>query len=189
MIVLIDNYDSFTYNVYQYLGMLGAKVKVIRNDAVPAAKIAKLNPDGIVISPGPGTPDNAGITLELLNTVCQKIPTLGICLGHQSIGQAFGGKVVRARRLMHGKTSEVFHKKTGLYKGISNPVVVTRYHSLVVERKSLPASLRITSETDDGIIMGLKHKRLPIEGFQFHPESYKTDDGLKMLENFLGRVY
>lgn len=185
MIVLIDNYDSFTFNIYQYLSELGARVKVFRNDKISIDKIARLSPEAIVISPGPGTPDDAGITLEAIARFSGEIPILGVCLGHQSIAQAFGGKVVRAKKLMHGKTSPVFHKKRGLYKGLENPFQVTRYHSLIVERQSLPSCLRITSETEDGIIMGLRHKKYHVEGMQFHPESYMTESGLSMLQNFL----
>lgn len=188
MILLIDNYDSFTFNVYQYLGVLGAKVKVVRNDAHTVEQIQKMKPEAIVISPGPGHPGEAGVTLDVIQNLSPKIPTLGICLGHQAIGQAFGGKVVRAEKLMHGKCSEVFHKKGGIFKGLASPVNVTRYHSLVVERKGLPKCFEITAETKDKVIMGLKHKRFPIEGVQFHPESYMTDEGLTMLKNFLKRV-
>ena len=186
MILLIDNYDSFTNNVSQYLGMLGCKVKVVRNDRISLAGIRKLKPSHIVISPGPGTPDDAGISLELIEEFAGKVPILGICLGHQAIAQAFGGKVIRARRMMHGKVSAVHHTSRGIYKKIPNPVEVTRYHSLIVERKSLPSCLKVTSETEDGIIMGIKHKRFRVEGIQFHPESYQTESGLKMLENFIG---
>jgi anthranilate synthase/aminodeoxychorismate synthase-like glutamine amidotransferase len=185
MILLIDNYDSFTYNIYQYLGTLGAKVKVVRNDAIAVKDIARLKPEAIVLSPGPGTPDEAGIMLETIKTYAGKIPILGVCLGHQSIGQAFGGKVVRAGKLMHGKTSMVKHSNKGVFKGLPNPLEVTRYHSLIVERKSLPDSLEVTASTDDGLIMGLRHKRFLVEGVQFHPESYMTQKGMEMLQNFL----
>lgn len=185
MILLIDNYDSFTFNIEQYLAELGAKVRVERNDRISLAEIAKLKPEAIVISPGPGTPDESGITLEAIKTFGGKIPILGICLGHQSIGQIYGGKVVRAKRLMHGKLSIVHHKGKGVFKKLPNPLNVTRYHSLVVDRDSLPASLEITAETEDGVIMGLRHKRHLVEGVQFHPESYLTEHGHQMLKNFL----
>ncbi len=185
MILLIDNYDSFTFNVYQYMCELGAKVKVVRNDKTSLKKIARMNPEAIVISPGPGTPNDAGISLHAITKFAGEYPILGICLGHQSIAQAFGGKVVRAKKLMHGKTSPVYHKKRGLYKSLDNPVQVTRYHSLIVDRDSLPSCLRITAETEDGVIMGIKHKKYPIEGIQFHPESYMTVSGLVMMQNFI----
>ncbi|NRA64626.1 MAG: aminodeoxychorismate/anthranilate synthase component II [Pseudobacteriovorax sp.] len=188
MILLIDNYDSFTYNVYQYLTDLGARVKVVRNDKTTIAKIAKQRPEAIVISPGPGCPDEAGISLDIVKEFSGVIPILGICLGHQTIGQAFGGKVVRAKKLMHGKVSEITHRKRGLFKGLQHPLVVTRYHSLIVDRDSLPSSLKITAETEDGTIMGLRHSRHFVEGIQFHPESYMTESGLNMFENFLGRL-
>lgn len=185
MILLIDNYDSFTYNIYQYLGMLGVSVKVVRNDAITAADVAKLKPGAIVLSPGPGNPDEAGITLEVIRKYAGKIPILGVCLGLQAIGQAFGGKVVRAEKQMHGKLSDVYHKNAGMFKGLTNPVAVTRYHSLVVERASLPSCFTVTAETNDKVIMGLRHKKYLVEGVQFHPESYLTEQGLQMLENFL----
>ncbi len=185
MILLIDNYDSFTYNIYQYLGCLGAKVKVVRNDAISVKDVARLKPEAIVLSPGPGTPDESGITLETISTYAGKIPILGVCLGHQSIGQAFGGKVIRAGKLMHGKTSMIKHSNKGVFKGLPNPLEVTRYHSLIVERKSLPDCLEVTATTDDGLIMGLRHKRYLVEGVQFHPESYVTQNGMDMLRNFL----
>ena len=185
MILLIDNYDSFTYNVHQYLTMLGRKVKVVRNDKITLKGIEKMSPERIVISPGPGTPDEAGITLDLIKTFQGKIPILGICLGHQAIAQAFGGKVVRAKRMMHGKVSDVYHKKTGLFKGMGSPIEVTRYHSLIVEKESLPSCFRITCETEDGIIMGIKHKKVNVEGIQFHPESYRTMRGMDMLANYV----
>ncbi|HET9239993.1 MAG TPA: aminodeoxychorismate/anthranilate synthase component II [Oligoflexus sp.] len=185
MILLIDNYDSFTYNIYQYLGCLGAKVKVVRNDAISVKDVARLKPEAIVLSPGPGTPDESGITLETITTYAGKIPILGVCLGHQSIGQAFGGKVIRAGKLMHGKTSVIEHTNKGVFKGLPNPLEVTRYHSLIVERKSLPDCLEVTATTDDGLIMGLRHKRFLVEGVQFHPESYVTQNGMDMLQNFL----
>jgi anthranilate synthase/aminodeoxychorismate synthase-like glutamine amidotransferase len=185
MILLIDNYDSFTYNIFQYLSCLGAKVKVVRNDAIAVKDVARLKPEAIVLSPGPGTPDESGITLETITTYTGKIPILGVCLGHQSIGQAFGGKVIRAGKLMHGKTSMIQHTNKGVFKGLPNPLEVTRYHSLIVERKSLPDCLEVTATTDDGMIMGLRHKRYLVEGVQFHPESYVTQKGMEMLQNFL----
>lgn len=185
MILLIDNYDSFTYNIEQYLGELGQKVKVIRNDKITLAQIARMKPDAIVISPGPGNPDEAGVTLEAIATFAGKIPLLGICLGHQAIGQVFGGRVKRAPRMMHGKTSVIKHDGKGVFKGIPNPVEVTRYHSLHVEEESLPSSLKVTAMTEDGVIMGLRHKKFLVEGVQFHPESYKTEHGHRMLDNFL----
>ena len=185
MILLLDNYDSFTYNLFQYLEELGAACTVARNDAVGLRDIAALKPDAIVISPGPGAPDSAGITLPLIMEFSGKVPILGICLGHQGIGHAFGGRVVRARKLMHGKVSLVRHRGKGIYRGVPNPFPAARYHSLVVERESLPDCLLITSETDDGTVMGLKHRSLPVEGMQFHPESIMTDSGKTLLGNFL----
>jgi len=189
MILLIDNYDSFTFNVYQYLCQLKATVKVIRNDEVNLKQIARMKPEAIVISPGPGNPDQAGISMPAIEEFGPEIPVLGICLGHQSIAQVFGGKVIRAPRMMHGKLSDITHKKTGIYKGLPSPLSVTRYHSLLVERKSLPSCLRITAETEDGLIMGIRHKKFPIEGIQFHPESYMTQSGIKILDNFLKNVW
>ncbi len=188
MILVIDNYDSFTYNLVQYLGELGAELTVHRNDRITVDQVETLAPGGIVISPGPGTPDDAGISLELLTRLGPHIPVLGVCLGHQAIGQAFGGRVIGAPTLMHGKTSLVSHDGSPLYEGLSNPFEATRYHSLVVERETLPDCLRITSWTADGIIMGLRHKVYPVEGIQFHPESILTFEGKKMLANFLKRV-
>mgnify|MGYP001169454952 CR=1 FL=1 len=185
MLLIIDNYDSFTWNIYQYFGILGQKVKVVRNDKTTLKKIEAMDPEYIVLSPGPGIPDQAGITLSVIEEFAGKVPILGICLGHQSIAQAFGGKIVRAKTLMHGKISEVFHQRRGIYKGIKSPVEVTRYHSLVVAPDSLPSCLKITAKTEDGIIMGLRHKRLAVEGIQFHPESWMTQKGMLMLENFL----
>lgn len=185
MILVIDNYDSFTYNLVQYLGELGAEITVRRNDKITVDEAARMAPEGIVISPGPGTPDDAGISLELLRRLGPSIPVLGVCLGHQSIGQAFGGRVVGAPTLMHGKTSLVHHNNSRLYSGISNPFTATRYHSLVVEKYSLPECLEVTSWTEDGVIMGLRHKDHPVEGIQFHPESILTGEGKKMLGNFL----
>ena len=190
MLLMVDNYDSFTYNVVQYLGELGADVKVVRNDEISCDDIVKLAPEKIVISPGPCTPNEAGISLELVERFAGKIPLLGICLGHQSIGQAFGGKVVRAREVMHGKTSPIYHNSTGVFTGLKNPYEATRYHSLVVERESLPECFDITAWTqhEDGSmdeIMGLRHKTLAVEGVQFHPESILTEFGYELLDNFL----
>lgn len=190
MLLMIDNYDSFTYNVVQYLGELGAEVKVIRNDELTLEEIEALNPERIVISPGPCTPTEAGVSVPVLERFAGKLPILGICLGHQSIGQAFGGKVVRARQVMHGKTSPVAHENQGVFEGLDNPLTVTRYHSLVVERDSLPDCLEITAWTtlEDGSmdeIMGLRHRDYMIEGVQFHPESILTDQGHELLANFL----
>lgn len=190
MILMIDNYDSFTYNLVQYFGELGAQIKVVRNDEITVAEIATLAPQKIVISPGPCTPNEAGVSIETIKTFAGKIPLLGVCLGHQSIGQAFGGKVVRAPFVMHGKTSPVFHNNTGVFKGLKNPFQATRYHSLVIEKESIPDCLEITAWTrnEDGSmaeIMGVKHKTLAVEGVQFHPESILTEHGHDMLRNFL----
>ncbi|HEU0004387.1 MAG TPA: aminodeoxychorismate/anthranilate synthase component II [Terriglobia bacterium] len=185
MLLVIDNYDSFTYNLVQYLGELGQKVEVHRNDKIDVATIEKMNPDRIVISPGPGNPDQAGITLKLLKAFEGKKPILGVCLGHQAIGQAFGGKVVAAPYLMHGKTSEICHDNRTIFEGLPYRFQATRYHSLMVERKSLPKCLEISATSTDGLIMGLRHKEHPIEGVQFHPESILTGQGKKLLENFL----
>ncbi|MEM7359980.1 MAG: aminodeoxychorismate/anthranilate synthase component II [Pseudomonadota bacterium] len=185
MLVMIDNYDSFTYNLVQYLGELGADVKTFRNDEISTAEIAELKPDQLMISPGPGTPDQAGISLELIDQFAGKIPLMGVCLGHQSIGQAYGGKVIHAQQIMHGKTSEVHHTGVGVFAELPNPFTVTRYHSLVVERASLPDCLEVTAWTDDDEIMGLRHKELAVEGVQFHPESILTEHGHALLQNFL----
>ncbi|KFN51858.1 anthranilate synthase subunit II [Arenimonas malthae CC-JY-1] len=190
MLLMIDNYDSFTYNLVQYFGELGQDVKVVRNDALTVAQIAALKPDHIVISPGPCTPNEAGVSLEVLEKLAGSVPILGVCLGHQSLGQAFGGKVVRARTIMHGKTSPIRHKGVGVFAGLPDPFEATRYHSLVVEKESLPDCLEITAWTEnaDGSmdeIMGLRHKALPVEGVQFHPESILTQHGHDMLRNFL----
>ncbi|WP_319241189.1 aminodeoxychorismate/anthranilate synthase component II [uncultured Propionivibrio sp.] len=187
MLLMIDNYDSFTYNLVQYFGELGEDVRVYRNDAITLAEIARLAPDRLVISPGPGNPSQAGVSLAAIREFAGKIPLLGVCLGHQSIGEAFGGKVVHAKRLMHGKVSPVFHNDVGVFRGLPNPVVCTRYHSLAVERESLPDCLEITAWTEDGEIMGLRHKTLAVEGVQFHPESILTEHGHDMLKNFLTR--
>lgn len=188
MILLIDNYDSFTYNLYQYLAELGADVRVIRNDDMPAAEIRNLNPAGIVLSPGPGNPKEAGITLEVIRLYHQQIPILGVCLGHQAIGEAFGGTVTYAPKLMHGKTSQIHHDGTGLFKGLPSPYRATRYHSLMVSRDQLPASLRVNAETEDGVIMGLEHREFPVAGVQFHPESILTEHGKPLLKNFLEKL-
>ncbi|SEU31280.1 aminodeoxychorismate/anthranilate synthase component II [Paenibacillus sp. NFR01] len=188
MILVIDNYDSFTYNLVQYLGELGQEVKVSRNDEISLEEIEKLAPDHILISPGPCTPNEAGISLELIEHFKGRIPIFGVCLGHQAIGQAFGGNVIRAERLMHGKTSPIHHHGTSVFAGMESPFTATRYHSLIVERESLPDCLEITAETAEGEIMGLRHKEYPVEGVQFHPESIITDHGHQMLRNFLSRT-
>ncbi len=187
MILVIDNYDSFTYNLVQYLGEMGAELDVRRNDALTLADVAALGPEKILISPGPGTPDDAGITLDLIREFGPRTPIFGVCLGQQAIGQALGGRVVRADRLMHGKTSLVHHHGQGVFLGLPTPLEATRYHSLVVERASLPGCLEITAEADDGEIMGLRHKSWPLEGVQFHPESVLTEHGKQMVRNFLER--
>ncbi len=185
MILVIDNYDSFTYNLVQYLGELGAEVEVFRNDAIDIAGIERLAPAGILISPGPGTPDGAGISLEVVRKLGGKLPLLGVCLGHQAIGQAFGGAVVRAPRLMHGRTSPIEHDGGGLFRGLPSPFRATRYHSLIVDRGSLSPELEISAWTAEGEVMGLRHRSLAIEGVQFHPESFLTEHGHAMLRNFL----
>lgn len=185
MIVLIDNYDSFTYNLVQYLGDLGVETRVHRNDKTDIESVLKENPKGLMISPGPSDPDHAGICLNLVKTAAEKdIPLFGVCLGHQTIGQAFGGKVIQSPP-MHGKTSKITHTNTGVFKSLPSPLTVTRYHSLIVERETLPECLEITAETEDGIIMGLRHKNHPIEGVQFHPESIATNNGHALLKNFV----
>lgn len=185
MITLIDNYDSFTYNLVQYIGNLGRECSVIRNDKKNVAEILKDSPEYIVLSPGPSDPDHAGVCLDLIGAAADHgIPLLGVCLGHQSIGQYFGGKVIRAPQPMHGKISSISHSGTGLFSGIPSPFSVTRYHSLIVEKESLPDCLEITAETEDGLIMGLSHKTKPIHGVQFHPESIATQYGLDLLSNF-----
>lgn len=186
MLLVIDNYDSFTYNLVQYLGELGATVEVRRNDRVTLEEIEhRLRPERIVISPGPGTPNDAGITLDVVQRFAGKIPLLGVCLGHQAIGQAFGGKVVRAPELMHGKASPVSHDGKTIFSGLSDQFLAGRYHSLIVERESLPSCLEISAHTADDIIMGLRHRELKVEGVQFHPESILTSDGKQLLANFL----
>jgi anthranilate synthase component 2 len=186
MLLMIDNYDSFTYNLVQYFGELGQEVRVFRNDQISLAQIEELAPDQIVISPGPCTPNEAGISMDLIRSYAGVYPILGVCLGHQSIGQAFGGKIVHAKELMHGKTSMIHHQAQGVFRSLPSPFRATRYHSLVVERDSLPDCLEVTAWTDDGDIMGLRHKDLAVEGVQFHPESILTEHGHTLLRNFLG---
>ena len=185
MILMIDNYDSFTWNLVQYFGELGADIKVVQNDELSVEEIAALKPERIVISPGPCTPNEAGVSLAAIKAFAGKLPILGVCLGHQAIGQAFGGKVVHAKELMHGKTSPIEHSGLGVFTGLPAPFTATRYHSLAVERASLPAELEVTAWTADGEIMGIRHRALAVEGVQFHPESILTEHGLHLLRNFL----
>ncbi len=185
MLLMIDNYDSFTYNLVQYLGELGEEVRVCRNDEVTLEEIEAMHPERIVISPGPCTPNEAGISVPLIKRFAGTLPILGVCLGHQSIGQAFGGRVIHARRLMHGKTSAIEHDAIGVFRGLPRPFQATRYHSLAIERASLPDCLEVTAWADDGEIMGMRHKTLPLEGVQFHPESILTEHGHRLLRNFL----
>ncbi|MBC9073601.1 aminodeoxychorismate/anthranilate synthase component II [Thauera sp. CAU 1555] len=185
MLLMIDNYDSFTYNLVQYFGELGEKVKVFRNDEITVEQIGLMKPDHLVISPGPCSPAEAGISVAAIREFAGKIPILGVCLGHQSIGAAFGGKIVHAQRLMHGKTSPVHHNDVGVFRGLPNPLTCTRYHSLAIERASLPECLEVTAWTEDGEIMGVRHKTLAVEGVQFHPESILTEHGHDLLKNFL----
>jgi len=192
MLLMIDNYDSFTYNLVQYFGELGADVHVHRNDKITIEEIEALNPEKIVVSPGPCTPNEAGVSLEVVKYFAGKKPILGVCLGHQAIGQAFGGEIIHARQIMHGKTSPVFHKNIGVFEGLNNPIIATRYHSLVINKNALPDCFEITAWTqnEDGSldeIMGVRHKTLPIEGVQFHPESILTEQGHALLKNFLDR--
>jgi anthranilate synthase component II len=187
-VLLIDNYDSFTYNLYQYLGELEADVRVVRNDALGAEEALALRPRAVVISPGPGTPDQAGISLDLIRRAAGRVPLLGVCLGHQALGQAFGGKVVRAPKLMHGKTSVIHHDGRTLFAGLPPSFTATRYHSLVVARETVPECLEVSAWTDDGIVMGLRHREHPLEGVQFHPESILTAAGKDLLRNFLEGV-
>jgi len=187
MLLVIDNYDSFTYNLVQFLGELKQDVKVVRNDEIPASSIADMAPSHIVISPGPCTPNEAGISLDVIKAYAGKIPILGVCLGHQSIGQAFGGKIVRAARVMHGKTSMIQHDGKGVFSGLPNPFEATRYHSLLIERASIPDSLEITAHTAENEIMAVRHKTLPVEGVQFHPESFLTKAGKDLLANFIAK--
>jgi anthranilate synthase/aminodeoxychorismate synthase-like glutamine amidotransferase len=185
MIAMIDNYDSFTYNLVQYLGELGGEVRVFRNDEITPGELEALAPSHVVISPGPGTPDDAGITLSVVARLAGRVPLLGVCLGHQAIGQAFGAKVVRARRVMHGKVSRIRHDGSGVFAGIPDDFTATRYHSLALERQSLPACLTVTAQSEDGEIMGLRHRAQAVEGVQFHPEALLTEHGRKMLQNFI----
>ncbi len=187
MILVIDNYDSFTYNLVQYLGEMGADLDVRRNDTLSLADVARLRPEKIVISPGPGTPDDAGITLGLIQEYGRTIPIFGVCLGLQAMGQALGGRVIRADKMMHGKTSQVTHRGQGVFAGLPSPFAATRYHSLIVERESLPECLEVTAESEDGEIMGLRHRTWPLEGVQFHPEAILTEHGKQMLRTFLER--
>lgn len=184
MLLMIDNYDSFTYNLVQYLGELGEKAVIYRNDKITLNEIEKLNPERIVISPGPCTPKEAGISVDVIKHFKDKVPILGVCLGHQAVGYAFGG-IIKAKRLMHGKTSLIHHDKKSIYKGLNNPFVATRYHSLVIKKESLPSELEISSYSEDEEIMGVRHKEFKIEGIQFHPESILTEEGKKLLKNFL----
>lgn len=186
MILMIDNYDSFTYNLVQYLGEMGQQLKVFRNDKITVEQIEEMKPDRIVVSPGPCTPNEAGISVEAIKHFAGKVPILGVCLGHQSIGQAFGGEIVRASRLMHGKTSMIHHDGEGVFAGLPNPFEATRYHSLIIRRETIPNCLQITAETDQREIMGVRHKEYPIEGVQFHPESILTIEGKRLLANFVG---
>ena len=185
MVLVIDNYDSFTYNLVQYLGELGAKMQVFRNDKITLDQIEEMAPRKILMSPGPGTPDNAGICLSLVRQFSGVIPMLGVCLGHQAIGQAFGGEIIRAPYLMHGKVSQIHHDGRTLFKSLENPFTATRYHSLIVKRENLPDCLEISAETEDGLIMGFRHRTHPVEGVQFHPESILTPSGKKFLKSFL----
>ena len=185
MLLMIDNYDSFTYNLVQYLGELGEDVRVFRNDEISLSEVVGMKPDRVVLSPGPCTPNEAGITLGLIDILAGKIPILGVCLGHQAIGQAFGGKVVRAKQVMHGKTSQIEHAGQGVFRNLPAGFVATRYHSLVIERETLPECLEITASSEDGEIMGLRHRQHAIEGVQFHPEAILTEHGHQLLENFL----
>jgi anthranilate synthase/aminodeoxychorismate synthase-like glutamine amidotransferase len=187
-VLVIDNYDSFVYNLVQYLGELGAEPLVHRHDELTMAEIIALRPDAVLISPGPGTPDDAGVSNEVISTFAGKVPVLGVCLGHQCIGQVYGGQVVRAPDVMHGKTSLIRHHDTGLFEGLPNPLEATRYHSLIVDRASVPDCLEVTAETDDGIVMGLRHRELDVEGVQFHPESILTASGHDLMRAFLRRT-
>jgi anthranilate synthase/aminodeoxychorismate synthase-like glutamine amidotransferase len=192
MILLIDNYDSFTFNIFQYISQIigtgGPKVKVVRNDAISMDEIEKMKPKALILSPGPGNPDEAGVTLECISNFAGRLPILGVCLGHQAIGQAFGAQIVRAKVPMHGKLSRVNHCRKGIFQGIPSPLLVARYHSLVIARESLPSCLKIIAETDDGLIMGVRHRKYLVEGVQFHPESYATEGGLKLFANFLSEA-
>ncbi len=185
MILMIDNYDSFTYNIVQYFGELGADLEVVRNDKISVAQIKDMSPERIVISPGPGRPEKAGVSVEIVKQFSGKIPILGVCLGHQTIGYAYGGKIVQAKKLMHGKTSLIYHNEKGVFKKLTNPFEATRYHSLIIDRKTLPDCLEITAWTDDDEIMGIRHKKFLLCGVQFHPESILTKEGKALLNNFL----
>ncbi|MFL0249226.1 anthranilate synthase component II [Clostridium neuense] len=188
MILMIDNYDSFTYNLYQYVGEIYKDIKVVRNDEITIQDIKEMDLEGIIISPGPGTPNNAGISVDAVRSFAGEVPMLGICLGHQAIAEAFGGKIVGADEIMHGKTSIVKHNGKGLFEGVKNPLKVMRYHSLIADKEELPESLKITAKTEDGVIMGIKHVDYKVYGLQFHPESYFTEGGRKIIENFLGGI-
>ena len=188
MLLLVDNYDSFTFNLYQYLSELGAQVEVARNDALSLRDVAAASPEAIILSPGPGEPDHAGICVDLVRAQAGRIPILGVCLGHQAIGRAFGGQVVRAPELRHGKTSLVYHDGRAIYAGVESPFEAVRYHSLVVARETLPAALKVTAQTSDGLVMGLRHREMEVEGVQFHPESILTAPGKQLLRNFLDGV-
>ncbi|MFH1783400.1 MAG: aminodeoxychorismate/anthranilate synthase component II [bacterium] len=185
MIVMIDNYDSFTYNLVQYLGELGAKIKVFRNDKVSVEDLEKMKPSKIIISPGPGTPEDAGISRDVIRAFAPKVPILGVCLGHQCVADVFGGEIVRAERLMHGKTSSIYHDSKTIFKGVSKPFTATRYHSLIIRKRSMPSVLEVSAWTKEGEIMGVRHKKYRVEGVQFHPESILTDQGKDILKNFL----
>ncbi|HAP35857.1 MAG TPA: anthranilate/aminodeoxychorismate synthase component II [Bacteroidetes bacterium] len=189
MILIIDNYDSFTYNLVQYLGEMNVELNVVRNDKITIDEIRKLHPEGIVISPGPCTPKEAGVSVPLIKEFYKEIPILGVCLGHQSIGEAFGGDVVKAPSVVHGKTSEVLHEGKGIFNSIPNRFLATRYHSLVIEPKTMPAELEVTAKTEDGVVMGVQHKQYPIFGVQFHPESIATQHGKILLRNFVEKKY
>ncbi len=186
-ILVIDNYDSFTYNLVQYVRTLGAECEVVLNDAITADEVLEKKPDGILLSPGPGTPDDAGVTLDTISRAAGRIPILGVCLGHQSIGQSFGAKIVRAGRLMHGKTSPIEHEGKGVFSGLARPMTATRYHSLVIDPATVPACLQITAQTNEGEIMGVLHRQFDVEGVQFHPESILTVDGMQMMRNWVER--
>jgi anthranilate synthase/aminodeoxychorismate synthase-like glutamine amidotransferase len=187
-LLLIDNYDSFTYNLYQYLSELGAEVEVRRNDAATSAQVRELGVDGLVLSPGPGSPDGAGNSVQLLRELMSELPILGVCLGHQCLGDALGARVVRAPQPRHGKTSLIYHDNRGVFEGLPNPFTAVRYHSLAIEPESLPDSLTVSARADDGVIMGVRHRQWPVEGVQFHPESILTENGKQLLSNFLARV-
>lgn len=185
MIIIIDNYDSFTYNLYQYVGEIYSDIKVVRNNVITLNDVNRMNPKGIILSPGPGRPENAGICVDVIRTFGANIPILGICLGHQAIGYAFGGKIVMADEIKHGKTSMTMHDGKGIFKGIKNPIETMRYHSLIVDSNTLPEELMVTAKTDSGVIMGLKHKQYPVYGLQFHPESILTEQGKAIIKNFV----